>query len=185
MALTKFVIIIWLMLITTVQYTPTGFKRENSDVGITNNQVQNDTPIPAKLFTKSDADRILGSSTYMIYSVSKVEESMSSYLCGYKANKKDEKTGKFGAIYFFFEVYNDIDGAKKRVKNIHLSNKPHGIEDVTHLGDEAFYHTDGQNFDLIMVRKSNYVFNVKVNKRTSTTSLNAFKKTIQRIAESI
>lgn len=152
---------------------------------IEHNQIKVGASIPTKLFTKAGADEILGSLTHLTDSVVKKEASVSSYLCGYKGDKKDQQSGKFGAIYFLFETYKDINRAKKRFSDVYISNKPHGAEAINSLGDEALYHTDHQNFDLTMVRKGRYVFNIKVNKRTSTTTFTTFKKTVKRIAEQI
>jgi len=138
-----------------------------------------------KLFTRADAERIMGSATHATDSVIKQEANSSSYLCGFKTNKADPQSGKIGATYFLFEDYKNIDGAAARYKDVYVSNKNNGIKPVEHLGDEAFYHTDNENFDLMMVRKAHYVFNIKVNKRTSTTSLNELKKTVKRITDKI
>ncbi len=142
-------------------------------------------PNPGRLFTKADADKIMGESTHLTDSSFKTEPHVTSYLCGYKADGKDHKTGKTGAIYFLFEQYMDLSGATIKYESTYLSNKPHGAEKVSNLGDEAYYHTDGENFYFIMVRKGKNVFNMKVNKRTSTTSLNEFRKTAGRIEASI
>lgn len=145
----------------------------------------NDMFNPGLLFTRADADKIMGESTHLTDSSFNTEPHVTSYLCGYKADVKDHKTGKTGAIYFLFEQYKDISEAKIKYESIYLANKPHGAEKVSNLGEEAYYHTDGENFYFIMVRKGKYVFNIKVNKTTSTTSLNEFKKTAGRIAASI
>lgn len=140
---------------------------------------------PRKLFTKADADKIMGESTHLTDSSSKIEALSSSYLCGYKADVKDSSTGKVGAIYFLFEQYQQISDAKKNYTGIMQANKPHGIEEISNLGDEAYFHTDGINFYFIMVRKGKNVFNIKVNKITKTTSLNQFKITANKITASI
>lgn len=148
-------------------------------------EASGDTLSPALLFTRADADKIMGEPTRLTDSSFKAAPEVSSYLCGYQANSKDSVTGRTGAIYFLFEQYKDISGARIKFESIYASNKPYGAEKVSSLGDEAYYHTDKQNFDFIMVRKGNYVFNMKVNKRTSTTSLNEFKKVAGRIAASV
>jgi len=147
--------------------------------------VKIDKFIPAKLFTKSEADQILGSPTHLTDSVSKKEASSSSYLCGYKADMADPKTGKFGTVYFLFEDYQIIDGAIKRFSDVYISNRTHGMVKVDNLGDEAVYHTDNQNFDLMMVRRGKHVFNIKINTRTSTSSLSELKKIVKKITEKI
>ncbi len=139
-------------------------------------------PDPRKLFTKSDADKIMGQSTHLADSSSKMERLSDSYLCAYKTDVKDITTGKIGAIYFLFEKYKLLSDAKKRYTDIMLANKPHGIKNIENLGDEAYFHTDSVNFYFIMVRKGNYVYNIKVNKIISTTSLKEFNNAANKIA---
>jgi len=141
--------------------------------------------IPAKLFAKTEATQILGTATHLTDSVSKKEVSSSTYLCGYKANLADPKTGKIGAVYFLFEDYQVVDGAIKRFSDVYLSNRTHGMVKIANLGDEAVYHTDNQNFDLMMVRKGKYVFNIKINSRTSTSSLGELEKIVKKITKKI
>jgi hypothetical protein len=141
--------------------------------------------IPANLFTSAEADKILGIATHLTDSVSKNETLSSTYLCGYKADKADPKTGKIGALYFFFERYNTMADADKRYSDVYISNQAHGMEKVDLAGEEALYHTDHQNFDLMMVRKRKYVFSIKVNKRTSTTSLTALKYALKRVSDQL
>ena len=172
MYLTKFALVSWLI-ITNFGHTSIGYK--TNQVAIT----------PTKLFTRLEADRIIGSATHLTDSVSKKEASQSSYLCGYKADSKDQKTGKIGTVYFLFEAYNDIEGAKKRFSDVYLSNRANGAKAVDHLGDEALYHTDNENFDLMMVRKGKYVFNIKINTRTSTSSLSELKIVVKKITDHI
>jgi hypothetical protein len=144
-----------------------------------------DTIKPAKLLTKADADHILGEPTHLTDSTYKTDEKGSSYLCGYKTNDPNKKDGKTGALYCLFEKYKNTAWAVERYTSVHQANKQHGIEDIIGLGDEAYYHTDGQNFYFIMVREGKYVFNIKVNKITSTTSLNEFKKTARKIVTAL
>lgn len=140
---------------------------------------------PGRLFTKADADKIMGEPTHLADSSTKHETLLSSYLCAYKANAEDSKTTKTGAVYFLIEQYPQIPSAQKKYTDTKKANERLGIEVLDHLGDEAYYHSDGKNFYFIMVRKGNKVFNIKVNKITSTTSLPEFKQTAHTIAASI
>jgi len=172
MYVTKLVLVVWL----TIHFSQTS---------IGHKQVSNDTITPVTLFAKPEADKILGAPTHLTDSAHKKEASSSSYLCGYKADKEDTKTGKTGVVYFLFEEYNNLDLATKRFSDVYLSNRANGMVKMNNLGDEAVYHTDNENFDLMMVRKGRYVFNIKINKRTSTSSVSELKKTVKMIAEKI
>ena len=130
---------------------------------------------PNNLLTLSDAEKILGEQSSLTDSSSTIKEDVLTYLCAYTANSKDQKTGKTGAIYFLFEQYDEISSAQKKYSSIKVANENHeGIKIINDIGDEAYFHTDGQNFYFIMVRKDEKVFNMKVNKITSKTSLDEF-----------
>lgn len=172
MYVTKLALVVWL----TIHF---------SQAYVGDKQVSNDTITPVTLFAKPEADKILGAPTHLTDSVHKKEASSSSYLCGYKADNEDAKTGKTGAVYFLFEEYNNLDSATKRLSNVYLSNRANGMVKMNNLGDEAVYHTDNENFHLVMVRKGRYVFNIKINKRTSTSSVSELKKIAHRITEKI
>jgi len=69
--------------------------------------------------------------------------------------------------------------------DIKTANEDHeGITTLTDLGDEAYFHTDSENFYFIMVRKGVIVFNMKVNKITSLTSRDEFNNVAQVITDS-
>lgn len=173
MYVTKLALVVWLF----IHFSQTTY--------IGHKQVGNDTIIPVTLFAKPEADKILGAPTHLTDSVQKKETTSSSYLCGYKADKEDAKTGKTGVVYFLFEEYNSLDSATKRLSDVYLSNRANGMVKMNNLGDEAVYHTDNENFDLVMVRKGRYVFNIKINKRTSTSSMSELKKIAYRITKKI
>lgn len=147
--------------------------------------VKIDKFIPAKLFARSEAVKILGTAAHLTDSVSKKEASSSTYLCGYKADITDPKTGKIGSVYFLFEEYQIIGDAIKRFSDVYLSNRAHGMVKIDNFGDEAVYHTDNQSFYLMMVRKGKYVFNIKINTKTSSSSLSELKKVVKTITEKI
>ncbi len=173
MCITKFAIVTWLILVnlghTVIRY----------------DQIEISKITSTQLFTNSDANKILGSPAHLTDSVVKKEAAISTYLCGYKTDAADQKSGKIGALYFFFEEYKDRADANKRYEDVYTSNQAHGMEKIDLWGEEALYHTDHQNFHLMMVQKGKYVFSIKVNKTTSTTSLNELKYALKRISDQL
>ena len=137
------------------------------------------------LFSLADAEKILGEPGSLSDSSTKTEINVVRYLCGYKANAEDDKTKRTGTVYFFAEQYNDTLAAKNKYSFIKKANEHNGIKVVEHLGDEAYFHSDGENFYFIMVRKGKKVFNMKVNKITSKTSLNDFNLVAKKITDEL
>ena len=139
-----------------------------------------------KLFTLSDAEKILGEQASLTDSSTTIKGNILTYSCAYLANAKDSKSGKIGSIYFLFEKYDEISSAKKEYSSIKAANENHeGVKVLHDIGDEAYFHSDGQNFYFIMVRKGQNVFNMKVNKITSKTSLDEFNLIAKNITNAL
>lgn len=142
--------------------------------------------VPAVIFTLSDAEKILGEPAKLTDSVSATTgQWIYQFNSTYTANSADTKSGKRGNVYFMFEEYHGLVSAKESYSSIKKSNEDHGIETLTGYGDEAYFHTDNENFCFILVRKRNLMFRLKVNKLTSKTSIEEFKSISKRIANDL
>lgn len=139
---------------------------------------------PGNLLILADAEMILGEPAHLSDSSTSASGEALFYHCAYTANSKDGKSGKTGVVYFLFEIYNDVAPAQKKYTTIMKANEDHGIS-VMELGDESYFHTDSVNFYFIMVRKNNKVFNMKVNKITSFTSIQQFKLVAKKITDAL
>jgi hypothetical protein len=134
------------------------------------------------LLTAPDAGKILGEPAHLEDSSTTRRSGVRQYLRYFMADSKDLKSGKTGALYFLLERYTEISASKAKYSDIKKANESHeGIKTLNDVGDEAYFHSDGQNFYFIMARKGLYVFNMKVNKITSNTSLEAFNRVARKI----
>lgn len=141
---------------------------------------------PHNLFTKSDAEKILGEQALLTDSSTTAKRDTLEYKCAYTANAKDQKTGKTGVVYFLFEHYTYDSSAKKTYSSIKTANENHeGVKILHDMGDEAYFHSDGKNFYFILVRKGKKMFRIKVNKTTSTTSLDGFNLIAKNITAAL
>jgi hypothetical protein len=140
---------------------------------------------PAKLFTLSEAERILGEQGHIKDSTLEGEYSVLKYSSSYFANAMDPRTGKTGAIYYVYEDYPEVKDAMKSYSFIRTGNEKNGINVLDDLGDEAYFHTDKQNFYFILVRKGTKMFRMKVNKITGNTSLAAFNAVAKEITSKL
>ena len=136
---------------------------------------------PGNLLVLSDAEKILGESAYMIDSTSQHNDDVTTTHLAYRANAEDSHSKKTGVVYFLLEEYQDLAEAQKKYKFIKEANEAHGIEVRKDLGDEAYFYSDRENFYFIIVRKGKKVFNMKVNKITSTTSLDKFNLIAKKV----
>ena len=142
--------------------------------------------IASKQLTLSDAERIMGESALLECNTFIQRGSTMEYRCAYTALAQDNRTGKTGKLYFMSEVYAGEDLAKTAYAEIYESNRRHeGVEIVTGVGDEAYYHTDGSNFYFFLVRKNEKMFRMKLNKVTSHSSEVNFKEVARLIVDKI
>jgi hypothetical protein len=139
--------------------------------------------IAGQPFTLGDAEKIMGEPAHLTDSVNSNKGSYRLYRSGYKANEEDPKTKKTGAVYFLIEQFGHDSMAHNKYAAIKKANDGHnGIRVANDIGNEAYFHSDGQNFYFVMARKGNKVFNMKVNKITSKTSQETFNDIARRIA---
>jgi hypothetical protein len=81
------------------------------------------------------------------------------------------------------EVYVAEEVARAAYAEIYNANSRHeGVEIVSGVGDEAYYHSDGENFYFFLVRKNKSMFRLKLNKVTSHSSVENFKEVARLIA---
>lgn len=140
-------------------------------------------PGDSSFMSLADAEKILGEKAHATEGTAKTKSDTAFYRSTYMADTVDAKTGKTGVVYFILEEYARLDAAKKNYSFIKTANENHGIKMLNNLGDEAYFHTDNENFYFILVRKGKKMFRIKVNKITSHTSLDEFNAFAKKLAE--
>ncbi|HTF02858.1 MAG TPA: hypothetical protein VK826_02500 [Bacteroidia bacterium] len=140
---------------------------------------------PVALFTLSDAEKILGQPAALTDSGWTRDGNISTYRSTYTGNNKDQN-GKLSVLYCLFEQHVSDSSAKQTYAAILKANADHeGIEERGDLGDEAYFHSDKENFCFIFIRKGNRLIRMKVNKLTDITSLDEFNRVAEKIVSQI
>lgn len=96
-------------------------------------------------------------------------------------------TSETGDRKIFFALFKDAtdEAARAEFQRIRESNKNlSGFEDWTGVGDEAVVHTDGKNFQFLMVRKGAVSFRIKLNP-VKGTPVQDVKRIAAALAEKI
>ena len=138
---------------------------------------------PGPLIALGDATAILGEACHLADSSTTRAGAVQRRQLTYTADADEAGTGRRGNLYVMIEDYDAVTAAREKYASIKTANEDHeGIEVLDDLGDEAYFHSDGENFLFIMVRKGTMVFNMKVNKLTRSTSREAFIGLARRIA---
>ena len=166
-----------LVMLALFSFLPTK-AQEDSVVVVKKPKFTSDT-----LFTIMSAERILGQSAFMHERRSVKSGTNRLYQSGYTAFQKDN--GVNGSVYYLLEQYNDELSAHQYYIDTRNANAKNGIKVLTYVGSEAYFQSDNGHFYFIMIRKGNKVFNMKVNKITSHTSLAEFNKVAREIAEAL
>lgn len=118
-----------------------------------------------------DAEKVLGMPARQIESSAVNENNVLQYKCTWKATKEELNSN----LFYMDEVYADADAAHKIFADIVASNVNPG-QSRPDIGDEAWFHSDGTNFCLLIVRKGNKMIRMKVNKITKETSIDEMKR---------
>ncbi|MEO8512864.1 MAG: hypothetical protein ABI543_04850 [Ignavibacteria bacterium] len=134
------------------------------------------------ILTLPNAEKILGEDAHLTESTITIKDDVTKHQLAYIADSLDKKSGKTGAVYFRLDDYKDIASAHKIYRKFFNENKDHdGIKVLKDVGDEAYFHSDGENFYYISIRKGNKLIIMKVNKITSKTSLDDFNSLLRSI----
>ncbi len=137
------------------------------------------------LLTLADAKKIMGEPGHMTETKTTNEANSIMYRSVYMADTKDAPTGKLGNLYYIIEWYKDDSACHNEYMHIKNMNEKNGISTLKSIGDEAYFHTDKENFYFILARKGKKMFRMKVNKITSHTSQEAFMEVSRAIASKL
>ena len=148
----------------------------------THAQVVTQTKSLTALFTHADAEKILGEKATITDSLMSNQSNIKAYKSSYTGKANGDKTGMAS---FLIEEYGREADAISKYGFIKAANENHpGYKTLTGMGDEGYFHGDGNAFYFTSVRKGGKVYNLKV-KITPTTSLEAFNATAKRIADNM
>ncbi len=136
-----------------------------------------------KIFTKRQAESILGEAADLTDSSMWNNKRIVDMKYTYTA--KDSHAGRTGNVYFMLEMFQQEAKAHALYTSILEANKAHGITVIPDLGDEAYAHTDNENFYFLLARKGNILVRMKVNKLTPKTSRKAFDQVAKDIVNAI
>jgi len=133
------------------------------------------------MLTVSEVSKILGEPVKLMRDTSSTQNGVSQKIQEFIALKKDAVSGKTGNLYYMMETYPKAEPASKLLNEFLESNRRGGAKSVSGIGDEAFTHTDNQNFMLIIARKKNVLIRLKINKLTSVASTSELIKAAKRL----
>jgi hypothetical protein len=116
-------------------------------------------PAGCDFFTRQNASKILeGEVTWT--GTDATESELKKWTCTFVS--KEAADGP--KLYFGLHRFASADKAREEFDAIVQSNKNHaGFEKWVGIGDDALVHTDGANFQFVMVRKGIRSFRIKVN----------------------
>ncbi len=141
-------------------------------IGLLFLQGTNTSSFDEPCLAKADAEKILGLPARQIESETFTEDNVLQHKCSWKATQEDLNSN----LYYLDEQYNNAESAHKVFEDIVVSNWNNPGQTRPEIGDEAWLHSDGTNFCLLMVRKGSKIIRMKVNKLTKETSVEEMKR---------
>jgi hypothetical protein len=158
--------------------------QSNTPATFVSSSLQEDAPYTCLI--QSDAERILGQPAQPTERSSVQEGSIVKHKCIYRATSPDPKTGRPSNLYYILELYSDAASAHKAYTGMLTANTRMPAQStIDNMGDEAWLHSDGENFHLLMFRKGNKMVRIKINKVTPATSLDELQNVFQKISVNI
>ena len=135
--------------------------------------------------SQSDAERILGLPAKETDHLSKQKDGVSRFECTFTATE-NANAESVSHLYYIYEQYKSATQAHDVYQGILSANRGMpGQKQLDTLGDEAWLHTDSENFDLLIFRKNNHMVRVKINKITDKTSLPELMNVMSRMAATL
>ena len=138
-------------------------------------QSQTSATKPAQVsacINKSTAEKIMGQSAKLTQNSTERKPMLMSYKCTYTALQPDAKSNRPIALYYQFDAYDTEAEASKTYKGILESNRQmEGLKILEGFGDEAYSHSDKQNFCMVIARKGSKLLRIKLNKLTEKSSV--------------
>lgn len=141
-------------------------------------EVMNNRP-----WDEADAELIIGAPAHF----TETGASDNNYKFGFNTTWMADSLDSLGRqvnLYFMYQQFMEPDSAIQSYASIKAANAGHeGIETLTGIGDEAYFHTDNENFYFIMVRKGNRELRIKLNKLIPTATKENFLTAARRITD--
>jgi hypothetical protein len=126
--------------------------------------------------SQQEAVLILGEPCYLKTDYDSLSKGVQKYQSTYYATSGNDATKPIG-LYYMFERYENEAEDRKTFEGFKTGNQAlTGFEMLNNMGDQAFFHTDGKNFHLIIARKGTKMIRIKVNTITPKTSVEEMKK---------
>ncbi|MES2652573.1 MAG: hypothetical protein V4663_12595 [Bacteroidota bacterium] len=136
----------------------------------------NDSP------SKQEAEEILGQPIKVNIHKTETNDDVINKRITYAGLQNEPKTNRAVNLSYSLKKYKNAALAKNAYATIIKNNvNMAGQTSINGMGDEANYHTDGENFSLLMVVKGECLLLMKVNKMTNKFSKTALEKAVKRI----
>jgi len=135
--------------------------------------------------SQSDAERILGLPAKETDHLSKEKDGVSRFECTFTATENAD-ANRISHLYYVYEQYKNAASAHDVYQGIlSANNGMSGQKQLDRLGDEAWLHTDSENFELLIFRKNNHMVRMKINKLTDRTSVPELLSVMRRMADTL
>lgn len=138
---------------------------------------------PCKLLTLPEAEEVIGKGKQTEELTGK-NDTGKILRCSYTALEK--VNGHDTNLFLVVELTKDEAAARAIYSSLKKANEDLlGLEEISGLGDEAYFHTDGENFYFILARKGSKIVRLKMNKIKKETPPSIFKKAAMSVIDKL
>ncbi|QKJ32314.1 hypothetical protein HQ865_21980 [Mucilaginibacter mali] len=136
----------------------------------------------APCISLAEAEKVLGEPAVLLNNTTSEKDGIRESNCGYAAKTADPEKHVTGSVYVTVKQYPSAAAAQKAYTDIVVANRMMAGQEKVAIGDEGYYHTDGEHFHLFIFRKDREMAAMKINKITSKTSLPELRKLAEAMA---
>lgn len=130
----------------------------------------------------TEAQKVLGEPAVLLNSKTSVKNGIKENSCGYAAVKPDADKHVTGSFYINVKQYPTATAAHTAYTDMYTANSHMQGQEKVAIGDEGYYHTDGEHFYFFAFRRGREMAVLKVNKITGKTSLPEMMKLTEVMA---
>lgn len=130
----------------------------------------------------AEAQKVLGEPAVLLNNTTGEKAGIKENNCAYAAKAADPDKHVTGSFYINVKQYPTAAAAHTAYADMYTANSHMQGQEKVSIGDEGYYHTDGEHFHFFVFRSGREMAVMKVNKITGKTSLPEMRKLAEKMA---
>lgn len=163
-----------------------GYSKPQQNNPLRSNDLSDTSVIFNAAPTKVEVEKILGQAASLTDQKKEIKDNFIKRSLTYTCLENELETNRPINLHYILTKYTDSTLARNAYDDILKSNhNMPGQTSLTGFGNQAWYHSDNENFSVIIVRKGDKLLLMKINKMTRKFSKEELKKVTKRITSDL